>query len=45
MKEYQHDLPLYLASKYPEIKEMAIMAAGNKIIGKPEDVIKIAEED
>ena len=33
IKEFERDLPLYLESKYQEIKEMAIIAAGNKILG------------
>jgi hypothetical protein len=41
MKEFQEDLPLYLKQKFKEIKEMAIVAAGNKILGKEEDILNI----
>jgi hypothetical protein len=30
---------------YSEIKEMAIIAAGNKILGKEEDIVRIVNED
>ena len=45
VKEFQEELPGYLASEWPEIKEMAIIAAGNRIIGKPEDIIGIVAAD
>ena len=43
--EFQNDLPFYLKSEYPEIKEMALIAAGNQILGKPEDILQLVEND
>lgn len=30
---------------FPEIKSMAIIAAGNKILGKDEDILNIVKND
>lgn len=45
VKEFQEELPVYLKSPYPEIKEIAVIAAGNRIIGRPEDILSMVKED
>ena len=34
VKEFERDLPQYLSANSSDIREMAVTAAGNKIIGK-----------
>lgn len=45
VKRFEEELPLYLSSPYPEIKEVAIIAAGNKILGKPQQIMDIVKEN
>jgi hypothetical protein len=39
IKEFERDLKQYLKSESKDIKEMAMVAAGNKILGKEEDIL------
>jgi hypothetical protein len=45
VKEFEADLPTYLNVNSSDIREMAVIAAGNKIIGKEADIIKIVDAD
>lgn len=45
MKEFEQDLSTYFNVNSVDIREMAVIAAGNKIIGKETDIIKIVDAD
>jgi hypothetical protein len=43
VKEFEGDLGLYLSVNSGDIREMAVIAAGNKIIGREGDVLGMVE--
>lgn len=45
VKEFENELTEYLNSPFPEIREMAMIAAGNKILGKEKEIERIVEID
>ena len=45
VKQFEEELPLYLGSNSRDIREMAIIVAGNKAIGKEADILKVVEAD
>ena len=45
VKEFETDLEKYINSPHPEIREMAMIAAGNKILGKENDIESIVRID
>jgi hypothetical protein len=45
VKEFEQDLPTYLGVNSVDIREMAVMAAGNRVIGREQDVLRIVEND
>lgn len=45
VKDFQDNLNVYLNMPFPEIREMAIIAAGNKILGREEDILNIVNQD
>jgi hypothetical protein len=45
VKEFEQDLSTYFAVNSVDIREMAVIAAGNKVIGRESDILKIVEAD
>ena len=39
--EFERDLKLYLSSKSHDVRTMAIIAAGNRVIGREKDVVEM----
>lgn len=44
-KEFERDLPLILTANSSDIREMATIAAGNKILGKEKDILALVQQD
>ena len=44
VKQFERDFKLFLSMGSKDIREMAIVSAGNKVIGKQEDIIKLIDE-
>ena len=44
-REFERDLRVYLSSKSRDIRTMAVIAAGNRILGREKDVVWMVEED
>lgn len=45
VKEFEQDLPTFFNAASVDIREMAVIAAGNKVIGREQDILKIVETD
>lgn len=44
-REFERDLRLYLSAKSKDIRTMAVIAAGNRILGREKEVVGMVEED
>lgn len=45
VKEFERDFKSYLKVESKDIREMAMIAAGNKILGKEEDVLSLTKDN
>jgi hypothetical protein len=43
--EFERDLRLYLSSQSQDIRTMAVIAAGNLVIGQEQEVLEMVKED
>ncbi len=43
IREFERDLILYLKVQFKDIREMAVIAAGNKVLGREEDVLGLVQ--